>query len=103
MRTRGALRALNEEWGHPMDVVVLDTPWEDAYDRFLGARPDSLLYASLKYRAFLKALLGCQDEYLLAVHDGQIEGVLPLMRLEVAGKVVYNSLPYFGSNGGVLA
>ncbi len=86
-----------------MDIVVLDPTREAAYERFLRARPASLLYTSLKYRTFLKALLHCSDEYLLAVDQGRIEGILPLMKLEVAGKLVYNSLPYYGSNGGVTA
>lgn len=86
-----------------MDVVVLNAAWEAAYERFLCARPNRLLYASLRYRALLKALLHCEDEYLLAVNGGRIEGVLPLMKLKVASKVVYNSLPYYGSNGGVSA
>jgi GNAT acetyltransferase-like protein len=89
--------------GDTLDIVVLDQSREDAYERFLLARPDSLLYASLKYRAFLKALLQCSDEYLLAVEHDRIEGILPLMRLEVEGKCLYNSLPYYGSNGGVTA
>jgi Acetyltransferase (GNAT) domain len=86
-----------------MDVIVLDQRWEEGYERFLLQRPDSLLYSSLKYRAFLKALLGCTDQYLLAVDQGRIEGVLPLMKLQADGKIVYNSLPYYGSNGGVIA
>src|SRR5262249_46266420 len=89
-----------EPW---MDVIAMNAAWECAYDCFLRARPDSLLYASLKYRAFLKALLSCSDEYLLAIDDGRIEGVLPLMKLEVDGRLVYNSLPFYGSNGGVIA
>jgi len=86
-----------------VDVVVLDQSREEAYARFVRARPDSLLYASLKYRAFLKALLHCSDEYLLAVEHDRIEGILPLMKLDVEGKCFYNSLPYYGSNGGVTA
>lgn len=86
-----------------MDVVILDQFWEPSYERFLRARPQSLLYATLKYRAFLKALLHCSDEYLLAVKGDRIEGALPLMKIEVDGKLIYNSLPYYGSNGGVTA
>jgi Acetyltransferase (GNAT) domain len=48
-------------------------------------------------------LLHCDDEYLLAIDKGRVEGILPLMRLDVAGARVYNSLPYYGSNGGVTA
>ncbi len=86
-----------------MDIIELESSRTDAYERFLLQRPHSLLYASLKYRHFLKALLGCADEYLLAINDNRIEGILPLMKINAAGKVVYNSLPFYGSNGGVIA
>ena len=86
-----------------MKIVVLEKSWEPAYEQFLRGRPDSLFYASLKYRAFLKALLGCSDEYLVAVENNEIHGALPLMKLEVEGGLIYNSLPYYGSNGGVTA
>jgi len=86
-----------------MNVITLDKTWEPAYERYLCARPDSLLYAGLKYRGFLKALLGCDEEYLIAVEGIAIQGVLPLMKLGVEGSIVYNSLPYYGSNGGVTA
>jgi hypothetical protein len=44
-------------------------------------------------------LLGCRDRSLAAVEGGELRGVFPL--LELGG--VLNSLPYYGSNGGVLA
>jgi hypothetical protein len=86
-----------------MDVIELGGAREAQYERFLLSRPGSLLYASLKYRDFLKALLGCRDEYLLAVEGGAVRGVLPLMVATSGGRRVYNSLPYYGSNGGAVA
>src|SRR4030042_936624 len=32
-----------------------------------------------------------------------IHGILPLMYLQVEGGRIYNSLPYYGSHGGILA
>jgi CelD/BcsL family acetyltransferase involved in cellulose biosynthesis len=75
----------------------------DAYDRFLLGRPETLLYHSSKYKEFLKALLGCGEEYLLALDGGEICGALPLLFAEREGRRVYNSLPYYGSNGGIIA
>lgn len=75
----------------------------EAYDRYLLGRPETLFYQGSKYREFLKALLGCREEYLLAYEGGEVCGVLPLLFAEREGQRVYNSLPYYGSNGGIVA
>jgi hypothetical protein len=74
-----------------------------AYDSYLLRHPGSLLYQSSRYRRLLGRLLECEDHTLVAVEGGSIRGVLPLMRAEGESGKVYNSLPYYGSNGGVLA
>ncbi|HXQ52137.1 MAG TPA: GNAT family N-acetyltransferase [Stellaceae bacterium] len=73
------------------------------YHEFLHALPESLLYYSLPYRAFLEDLLGCRSTYWLARRNGRIAGVLPIMERDGPWGRVLNSLPYFGSNGGALA
>ena len=52
---------------------------------------------------FLEDLLACRSEYWLALEDGRVTGVLPLMASDGPFGRVLNSLPYYGSNGGVLA
>jgi CelD/BcsL family acetyltransferase involved in cellulose biosynthesis len=74
----------------------------DAYDRFLLGRPETLLYHCSKYKEFLRRLLGCREEYLLAFDGGEIRGALPLLFAERGGRRVYNSLPFYGSNGGLV-
>jgi hypothetical protein len=73
------------------------------YDRFVAGHPKSLLYYSSRYRSFLEELLGCQSAYWIACEGSDIVGVLPLMRLPGRWGDVLNSLPFFGSNGGILA
>lgn len=73
------------------------------YDDFLLGRPETLLYHSSRYRDFLRALLGCGEEYLVAREGVRVRGALPLLYAERDGRRVYNSLPYYGSNGGVVA
>ena len=63
----------------------------------------SLFYSSSKYRYFLMELLGCEDDSLLALEGDTVRGVLPLLSMSGERGTVYNSLPYYGSNGGVLA
>lgn len=75
----------------------------ESYDQFLLSHPETLFYYCAKYKDFLKHLLGCEEEYLLAWDGQSVCGALPLMYLERDGKRVYNSLPFYGSNGGVIA
>jgi CelD/BcsL family acetyltransferase involved in cellulose biosynthesis len=84
-------------------VEELTPALEGAYDAFLRGRPDGLLYQSLPYRALLKSYLQCEDRYLVAVDGGEVQGILPLMAAGERGGRVWNSLPYYGSHGGVLA
>jgi hypothetical protein len=85
------------------ELVRLDDEREDEYEAFLVALPEALLYYSSRYRHFLESLLGCRSEYWLAVRGNEIVGVLPTMALDADAGTVVNSLPYYGSNGGVLA
>lgn len=86
-----------------MRVQKLTAILDEAYDRYLISKEHSLFYYSPKYRDFLKSLLGCHDEYFVAVDAGDICGILPLMYTKVDSGRVYNALPYYGSIGGILA
>lgn len=84
-------------------VLPLENAHHQGYEAFLQSLDGSLLYYSLKYRDFLEGLLGCEARYFVAMEEERITGVLPAMETSgPLGKVV-NSLPYYGSNGGVLA
>jgi hypothetical protein len=86
-----------------MKVTILQPSLIEEYEDYLLTQENSLLYYSSKYKQLLKDLLGCEEEYLLAVDEGRIRGLLPLLYLERHGKRVYNSLPYYGSNGGIVS
>ncbi len=73
------------------------------YDAFLEEQDESLLYYSSSYRAFLMDLLGCDCQYWVAREEGCVTGILPIMEVDGPFGRVINSLPYYGSNGGVLA
>ena len=87
----------------PPEVVLLAAGEEDAYEGFVHAHPQALLYHSLRFRDFLVDLLGCQPRYAVAYAGGDIQGVLPVMSTDGPYGTVLNSLPYYGSNGGILA
>jgi hypothetical protein len=74
------------------------------YERYVSACNDSMLYHTLNYKLFLEDVLGVEDHYLIALDSkDQIQGILPLMMKEWESKKVYNSLPFYGSNGGILS
>jgi hypothetical protein len=86
-----------------MRVVDVSSAWEEQYESFLLHHPFALLYYSLRYRGFLADLLGCKSRYAAAVEGDEIRAVLPLMVADGRFGQVVNSLPYYGSNGGILA
>lgn len=88
-----------------MRIELLNKSMEDAYTKFILGFEKTLLYASLKYRNLLKEYTHSEDEYLVAIEDdGMIRGVLPLFKKYAEGHGwVYNSLPFYGSNGAVIA
>jgi hypothetical protein len=86
-----------------IEVRAMAPADEAAYDAFLAARPDGLLYHSLPYRDLLVDHLGAEPEYLLALEAGEVRGALPLMWAHDRGARIANSLPYYGSNGSILA
>lgn len=88
-----------------MKIVTLDSAMEKAYDEFLKLNPNTLFFASSKYKNLLTDYLNAKSEYLIAVDNhGSIKGALPLMTKEskYLGRTI-NSLPFFGSHGGVIS
>ncbi len=87
-----------------MRVVELDAAWREKYENFVAGLPQNMIYYAWSYRAFLGELLDARATYLGAVDDaGGLRGVLPLLGKDGPMGTVYNSLPFFGSYGGVLA
>lgn len=78
---------------------------EGEYEELLHSTDSALLHASLAYRRFLRAVLGdaARDRYLVAVEGGRLVGALPaFVRLNRACGNVLNSLPFYGSHGGLI-
>ena len=76
---------------------------DDAVDAFVAAHPEGLIYYTSRYRRLLMAMLGSACAGHLAWRGDRLTGVLPLQRCEGPWGAVLNTLPFFGSNGGVLA
>jgi hypothetical protein len=86
-----------------MRIQRLDKETEDEYEDFILRNENSLIYYSVKYKNFLEELLDGSSEYLIARDSGIVKGVLPLFYNDGRFGRVYNSLPFFGSNGGIIA
>lgn len=88
-----------------MEAEVLRSGKDElAYERFLKTQEHSSLFQSLKYRELLKLVTGGEDCYLILKEDARVIGAFPAF-LKINSKYgnVLNSLPFYGSNGGVLA
>lgn len=76
---------------------------EADYLRFVSGQPNAMLYHTLRYRGFLRRVLGpVEDDYLLTWEDGELRAVMPVFHRKGPFGAVVNSLPFFGSHGGVL-
>ena len=86
-----------------MTTALLDSTKEERYESFLKAQENMFLSYSTKFKNMLIPYLGDEPKYFLAECDGEITGILPafLKRNKKYGNVI-NSLPFFGSHGGVV-
>ncbi len=86
-----------------MTVLPLDEAARADYEAFVRRQPSALLYYSLAFQDLLCASTGARVHTALALDRGAVRGVLPLLYLDGLWGRVYNSLPFFGSHGGILA
>jgi hypothetical protein len=84
-------------------IETLSSGEETEYRNFVRAHPQGTFHYGLKYRSLLDQLLPSSDPiYLLAKKEGRVVGVLPaFIRRSQKGNIL-NSLPFYGSHGGVL-
>lgn len=85
-----------------IEIKVLTKEFYTKYEEFILSYDTSLFYHSTKYKDFLEDLLKCKSKYLLAYENGKIKSVLPLMIKDGPYGKVVNSLPYYGSHGGII-
>lgn len=76
---------------------------ESDYSAFVQFKSDALLYHSLGYKTMIEALLDCKASYWAAYQNECVVGILPTVEKEGPYGKVINSLPFYGSHGGILA
>lgn len=86
-----------------MRIASIGPEFSESYENFLRTHAETTLYQSWSYQRLLVELLGCHQEGILAIdEDENILAALPLMSMNGPLGVVYNSLPFYGSNGGLI-
>lgn len=87
-----------------MRVERLTAANEAEYRDFLASVPESLIYHTPAYRDFLqRVLVGSSAHYMLARDGSRLVGALPAL-ISQSGRYgsILNSLPFYGSHGGIL-
>ena len=71
-------------------------------DDYLISNPNSLIYHNSNYINLISRHLGANWYWLIAKRQNSIVGVLPFLSKEGPIGEIYNSLAYYGSNGGII-
>ena len=84
-------------------IKTLKDSDDELYEKFIIEHNDSMFYHSLKYKKMLLSILkDTMALYLGAFDKEKLVGVLPSISKESIYGCVINSLPFYGSNGGLL-
>jgi len=86
-----------------MRTEIVDELDYDAYENFIKESNDSTFYHSIKHLQFLNQILQLSPEFVVARNENEIIGVMPFFSKKSSGGVVVNSLPFFGSYGGLVS
>jgi len=86
-----------------MNISIEDNLELEDYDYFLKKNEFSTFYHSGKFLKLLESLLGTGSKFVVAKDKDQIIGVMPLFVKESPFGKVVNSLPFFGSYGGIIS
>ena len=86
-----------------LKTYILGPEDESEYEKFNRITPNTLFWTSLNYRNFLKKILPeSETDYLIVKENNKIVGALPTFLHDGKYGIVINSLPFFGSNGGII-
>ncbi len=87
-----------------MRVERLSATTEPGWESFVAAHRELPVYYTLAYRDLLLRMVDGAAEYRVAVaSDGAVKGILPLFARGGPYGEVVNSLPFYGSHGGIVA
>jgi hypothetical protein len=76
---------------------------DDTQETFLLGCPEAMLYHSPKYRRLLVELLECRPLGAAVLDGDELVGIAAVMESDGPQGRILNSLPFYGSHGGLLA
>lgn len=86
------------------DIADIYADRKSCYDFWVQVHAESMLYHSLPYLEMIAELTNSDIKLFCALDDNKvIRGVLPVLSRAGVYGTVYNSLPYYGSHGAILA
>ncbi|WP_299455604.1 GNAT family N-acetyltransferase [uncultured Microscilla sp.] len=83
-----------------IEFVNISKELHEQCEAFVLQQPNTLLYQTIKYQSLITALLNVPNETIVALVNNEVKGIFPLMAKDGKFGKVYNSLPFYGSNGG---
>ena len=87
-----------------IEIKPLSIDMEDAYERLLQESSVAMFNHSLRYRNFLSEILpDSEDHYLCACAGNHLLATLPVFIKRGSMGAVINSLPFYGSHGGIVS
>ena len=86
-----------------MEIEVKKTVENEEYEQFLKKNTNVTFFHSKKYLNFLSNILELEPKFIVARKQKEITGIIPFfIKRSVYGNVI-NSLPFFGSHGGIIS
>ncbi len=86
-----------------MVLEKLTGSWIEKYNAYLSSKDNTLLFQTYSYQELVCETINAELETVIAVDEkGFIKGALPLASKSGTCGKVYNSFPFYGSNGGFI-
>jgi len=74
----------------------------DSHYEYIKRNPNTFIYGTPRFMSLIGIHLDAQPGWLVATNNDEIVGLLPFMKKNGYLGPVFNSLAYYGSNGGVI-
>lgn len=85
-----------------INIEEVSGPGSYEYLEYLKKNPNSLFYSCPSFIKIISENLSSTPVWLIARKNGNISGVLPFIKKDGPLGPVFNSMAYYGSNGGVI-
>jgi hypothetical protein len=85
-----------------IDILIVPGSGGSDVREYILRNPNTLVYAEPRFLELVAEHLGADCSWIVARRKGVISGVLPFLVKEGPLGPVFNSLAYYGSNGGVI-